>query len=68
MGTAKTIYAPAVDEILAAIVAGIQAALGDNLVGVYLRGSLATGDFIDTSDVDFLVATESRCPKAKPRR
>lgn len=46
-------------EILAALVPGIQAALTDNLVGVYLRGSLATGDFRDTSDVDFLVATGS---------
>ena len=65
MGTAKTIYAPAVDEILAALVPGVQAALADNLVGVYLRGSLATGDFIDTSDVDFLVATERPVSEAE---
>ena len=38
--------------------AGVQEVLGENLVGIYLRGSLATGDFIDTSDIDFLVATE----------
>jgi len=36
----------------------VQETLADNLVGVYLRGSLATGDFIDTSDIDFLVAAE----------
>ena len=53
-----TIYAPAVYEILAALLPGVQAALADNLTGIYLRGSLATGDFIDTSDIDFLVATE----------
>ena len=58
MATAKTIYTPVVDEILAALIPGVQSALADNLVGVYLRGSLATGDFIDTSDIDFVVATE----------
>lgn len=45
--------------ILRALVSGIQEVVGDNLVGVYLRGSLALGDFDpDTSDIDFLVATE----------
>jgi len=51
-------FTPEVDDILATLLPGIRAALGENLVGVYLRGSLATGDFIDTSDIDFLVATE----------
>jgi predicted nucleotidyltransferase len=38
---------------------GIQAALDGNLCGVYLRGSLATGDFDPrTSDVDFFVVTK----------
>jgi hypothetical protein len=37
---------------------GVQDALGDNLVGAYLRGSLALGDFIPaTSDVDVLIVT-----------
>jgi len=45
--------------MLAALVPGVRAALGKNLVGVYLRGSLATGDFGETSDLDFLVVTES---------
>lgn len=49
---------PEVDSILAALIPAVQEALPDNLIGVYLRGSLATGDFIETSDVDFLVATE----------
>jgi len=65
MATAKTIYAPAVDEILAVLIPGVHAALGDNLVGVYLRGSLATGDFIDTSDIDFFVATERPVSEAE---
>lgn len=34
----------------------LQAVLGDNLVGAYLQGSLAVGDFDGASDVDFLVA------------
>jgi predicted nucleotidyltransferase len=46
-------------ELLDALVTGIQAVLGDNLVGVYLRGSLVTGDFDPrTSDIDFLAVTE----------
>jgi len=49
---------PEVSEVFAALIPGVQAALGENLLGVYLRGSLATGDFIDTSDIDFVVATE----------
>jgi hypothetical protein len=37
---------------------GVRAALGDDLVGFYLRGSLALGDFNpETSDVDVLVVT-----------
>jgi predicted nucleotidyltransferase len=51
-------FTPEVDAILATLIPGVQTALADNLVGVYLRGSLATGDFIDTSDIDFVVATE----------
>lgn len=58
MTTAKAIFRQEVHEILATLVPRVQKTLGDNLVGVYLRGSLATGDFIDTSDIDFLVATE----------
>jgi predicted nucleotidyltransferase len=46
-----------VDDILAILIPGVQTALRANLVGVYLRGSLATGDFSETSDIDFLVAT-----------
>jgi predicted nucleotidyltransferase len=61
-GTAVT---PEVDGILVALVAGIQPALDDNLIGIYLRGSLATADFIDTSDVDFLVATERPLSEAE---
>jgi len=48
-----------VDEMLGALLPGIRQALEGNLVGAYLRGSLATGDFIpDSSDLDVLVVTE----------
>jgi len=53
-----SIMPPQVDSIIGAVISEVQAALADNLIGVYLRGSLATGDFIDTSDIDFLVASE----------
>jgi predicted nucleotidyltransferase len=58
MARTRTSAATGVGEILAALLSGVQAALPEHLVGIYLRGSLATGDFIDTSDVDFLVAIE----------
>lgn len=50
---------PEVRAMLDALLPGVQAALGPDLVGVYLRGSLALGDFDPvTSDLDFLVVTE----------
>lgn len=51
---------PEVDAILAEALAGVEGALGGELVGMYVGGSLATGAFDpETSDVDFLVVTES---------
>ncbi len=48
-----------VEDILSAALAGMREALGEHLVGVYLRGSLALGDFDPTtSDVDFWAVTE----------
>src|SRR5688572_4941641 len=48
-----------VASILEALLGGLREALGENLAGVYLRGSLALGDFIPaTSDVDVLTVTE----------
>ncbi len=50
---------PDVASLLDALVAGICQALGENLVGLYLRGSLAMGDFDPaTSDVDYFAITE----------
>lgn len=50
-----------ITALLNALLAGVRERLGENLVGVYLRGSLASGDFIaETSDVDVLAVTERR--------
>jgi predicted nucleotidyltransferase len=44
--------------MLTHILQGVQQTLADNLVGLYLRGSLAYGDFNPaTSDLDLLVVT-----------
>jgi predicted nucleotidyltransferase len=50
----KTPY-PELDSIIDEHVKNIQKSLGNNFVGVYLQGSLATGGFDLTSDVDFIV-------------
>lgn len=49
---------PELPSILRELVAGVEKELAANLVGVYLVGSLATGDFDLDSDVDFLVVTK----------
>jgi hypothetical protein len=52
--------------MLETLLTGVREVLGGNLVGVYLRGSLATGDFIpETSDLDLLVATEQPVNEAE---
>jgi hypothetical protein len=54
--------APAdVVDMLNILRAGAQGALGDNLIALYLRGSLVTGDFDpEASDIDFFAVTERR--------
>jgi hypothetical protein len=48
-----------VDAVLAELLAGLRGTLGPQLVGVYLDGLLATGDFAEhSSDIDLLVVTE----------
>jgi hypothetical protein len=49
---------PELPGVLDQFVAGVKSELAGNLVGVYLVGSLATGDFDLDSDVDFLVITK----------
>ncbi len=49
---------PELPSVLSQLVAGVRSVLGGSLVGAYLVGSLATGDFDLDSDVDFLIVTE----------
>ncbi len=52
-----------VNEILRVLLADAQSVLSDQLVGMYLYGSLATGDFsLDSSDIDFVFVTKSELP------
>src|ERR1700675_2278950 len=48
---------PEMASVLQRFVAGVQNALGNDFLGAYLVGSLATGDFDLDSDVDFLILT-----------
>lgn len=51
---------PTVNAVLDLLLAQIQTILGDKLVGLYLYGSLVTGDFDpDVSDIDLLAVTVS---------
>jgi hypothetical protein len=51
---------PDVNAVLALLLDGAQSALGDHFSGLYLHGSLASGDFNrQTSDIDFLVVTDA---------
>jgi hypothetical protein len=50
---------PDVDAAIGSLLDGAQTALGASFVGMYLHGSLASGDFRpETGDIDFLVATD----------
>ncbi|MGD8402969.1 MAG: DUF4111 domain-containing protein [Anaerolineales bacterium] len=50
---------PAVNEILQILLKESQEVLGKQFIGMYLYGSLSSGDFHpDASDIDFLVVTE----------
>jgi hypothetical protein len=53
----------AVDAVLEELLAGVRDTLGPHLVGVYLDGSLAAGDFAEnSSDIDVLLVTEDAPP------
>lgn len=42
-------------QVLDLVIGRYDGILGENLVGIYLHGSLAMGCFSDQSDIDFLV-------------
>jgi hypothetical protein len=50
---------PEVNAVLQELLPAVHATLGDQLVGMYLTGSLAAGDFDRHSDVDFVAVTEN---------
>lgn len=47
---------PELNRVLAAMAQGMADVLGDNLVGLYLQGSFAGGDWDAFSDVDWIAA------------
>jgi hypothetical protein len=54
-----------VNDLLAELLTGIQSVLGEKLVGLYLTGSLALGDFdLQVSDIDLLAALKSEVDDA----
>lgn len=55
---------PKLNAVLAALVERVSALLGENFVGAYLQGSLATGDFDSQSDVDMAVVVREDIAEA----
>jgi hypothetical protein len=65
MNTSPTPY-PDVNEIVHFLLTRVRDILGDRFVGMYLYGSLSSGDFDpETSDVDFLVVTSDILVESK---
>jgi len=59
---ARISYPPAF-PLLERLLDDVREALGDNLLGLYLSGSLSSGDFVpERSDVDFVAATRDPLP------
>jgi hypothetical protein len=54
---------PEVNQLLREFLAQVQAVLGERFTGLYLYGSLASGDFVPArSDIDFVVVTAGDLP------
>jgi predicted nucleotidyltransferase len=49
---------PEIHDLLQELLAGVQGVLDSHFTGLYLEGSLASGDFDQDSDIDFIVATD----------
>jgi hypothetical protein len=58
---------PELPHVVERLTAGTQTALGENFVGAYVVGSLATGDFDLDSDIDFLVVANDEMTDAEVR-
>jgi len=62
MPTHPTPY-PDVNIVLHVLLKNVQTVLGNHFIGMYVYGSLASGDFDpQRSDIDFLVVTADRLP------
>jgi hypothetical protein len=55
---------PELRDVLGVFVDEVSAELGENLIGIYLVGSIASGDFDADSDVDFMVVTKPELTEA----
>lgn len=54
---------PDVNTVLHVLLKNVQTVLGNHFIGMYVYGSLASGDFDPQgSDIDFLVVTDDRLP------
>ena len=51
-------HLPEVNVVLQDLLKDVQRILDGRLVGMYLEGSLANGDFDQDSDIDFVVVTD----------
>lgn len=61
--TSKPTPYPDVNAVLLALLDETRAVLGERFVGLYLYGSLSSGDFNpNSSDIDFLIITEGTLP------
>lgn len=49
---------PEVNAFLDELLASIQTVLGNHMLGMYIEGSIASGDFDRDSDIDFVVVTD----------
>jgi hypothetical protein len=57
---------PEVNRVLWRLLEGARSILGEEFVGLYLYGSLASGDFHpQRSDIDFVIVTRNLLPQAK---
>ncbi|HSB02336.1 MAG TPA: aminoglycoside adenylyltransferase domain-containing protein [Anaerolineales bacterium] len=55
-----------VNEVLNLLLSNVKETLGEQFAGMYLYGSLSSGDFdLETSDIDFLVVTVDSLSKEK---
>ena len=50
---------PYVNTLLQILYERVHAILGSHIIGMYLDGSLATGDFDQDSDIDFMLVTDT---------